>query len=301
MAVLPASGLLRRAVPDGAVLSRALGWWRGYMPTGVASGMLLAAASQAWLGWRITWGCLGLLAWVCVLLIGRSVQSDGQPRSAAGAWPVALQQAASGLRATLSAPGPWAVAVAFGVYSGQWLAVVGFLPTVYAQAGWAAPAAALASAAAAGVNLVGNVWAGRLLARGLAPRVLLCSGYGAMALGAVGTFTLTDVAAYAAVLVFSACGGLVPGTLFALAVRVAPAPTLVSTTVGWVQQLSSFGQFVGPPLVGALAARVGGWQWTWVFSAVCGVCGAVLAMDLQRRWAWGGVAGVRRPPLRGGT
>jgi len=60
MAVLPAPGLLRRAVPEGAVLSRALGWWRGYMPTGVASGMLLAAASQAWLGWRLTRSGLGL-------------------------------------------------------------------------------------------------------------------------------------------------------------------------------------------------------------------------------------------------
>jgi CP family cyanate transporter-like MFS transporter len=39
------------------------------------------------------------------------------------------------LRHTLAAPGPWLVALSFAVYSGQWLAVIGFLPTIYLQAG----------------------------------------------------------------------------------------------------------------------------------------------------------------------
>ena len=36
------------------------------------------------------------------------------------------------LRRTLQAPGPWWLALSFAVYSGQWLAVIGFLPTIYA-------------------------------------------------------------------------------------------------------------------------------------------------------------------------
>ena len=35
---------------------------------------------------------------------------------------------------TLSAPGPWLVALSFAAYSSQWLAVIGFLPAIYTQA-----------------------------------------------------------------------------------------------------------------------------------------------------------------------
>ena len=58
------------------------------------------------------------------------------------------------------------------------------------------------------------------------------------------------IARYAGVLLFSAVGGLVPGTLFSLGVRVAPDESTVSTTVGWMQQCSALGQFAGPPLAG---------------------------------------------------
>ncbi len=84
-------------------------------------------------------------------------------------------------------------------------------------------------------------------------------------------------------LLFSSVGGLVPGTLFALAVRLAPSGQTVSTTVGWVQQLSALGQFLGPPLVAWLAARAGGWQYTWTVTVACCVAGALLANVLQRQ------------------
>jgi hypothetical protein len=48
-----------------------------------------------------------------------------------------------------------------------------------------------------------------------------------------------------------------PGTLFAQAVRHAPDEDTISTTVGWMQQCSSLGQFLSPPLVGLLAAGPG--------------------------------------------
>lgn len=281
MAVLPAPGLLRRAVQAPALLNRALGWWGAYMPIGAATGLLLAPALHAMVGWRPTWGVLAALAALCAVGVHARVDPDGPSggdgRALAAAW--------RGLRATLSAPGPWLVAAAFLMYSGQWLAVVGFLPTVYTEAGWSPARVGWASALAAGINLTGNIAAGRLLARGVAPRTLLWIGYGAMAIGAVGTFLGGSALAYAAVLVFSAVGGLVPGTLFTLAVRLAPGPQTVSTTVGWVQQLSSLGQFVGPPLVAWLAGRVGGWHWTWTVNVACCVVGAGLAAALQARLA----------------
>jgi MFS family permease len=74
----------------------------------------------------------------------------------------------------------------------------------------------------------------------------------------------------------------VPGTLFSLAVRLAPGEQQVATTVGWVQQMSALGQFVGPPLVAAVAVRAGGWQLTPMFTVGCCALGATLAWATDR-------------------
>jgi len=87
---------------------------------------------------------------------------------------------------------------------------------------------------------------------------------------------------YAGVLLFSAVGGLIPGTLFSLAVRLAPNERTVSTTVGWMQQWSALGQFAGPPLVAWVAARAGGWGWTWAVTGACSVAGMALALRMAR-------------------
>jgi MFS family permease len=62
-----------------------------------------------------------------------------------------------------------------------------------------------------------------------------------------------------------------------LAVRLAPGPSTVSTTVGMMQQASSLGQFIAPPVVAWIAHRVGGWQWTWVVTLACSLAGMALA------------------------
>jgi MFS family permease len=114
------------------------------------------------------------------------------------------------------------VAGAFFLYSSQWLALIGFLPTVYAQAGVAAGVAGALTALAAAANIAGNIASGRLLQRGTPPQLLLHIGFGAMGVG-----------------------GLIPATLFFLAVKLAPDERAVSTTVGWMQQWSAFGQLAG--------------------------------------------------------
>ncbi|WP_369407336.1 MFS transporter [Macromonas nakdongensis] len=279
LAVLPAPGLLRRELHAPAVLNQALGFWGAYMPIGAATALLLGPWVYAEWGWRWGWTALAAGTWLCALWVWRWVPADPAhgPARGPGMW-VRLSD-------TLTSAGPWLVALAFLMYSGQWLAVVGFLPTIYTQAGWSPGAVGLLSATAAGVNLTGNIAAGRCLAAGVLPVTLLGWGYACMAAGAFWTFQGWGGAAaqFVAVLVFSAVGGLIPGTLFALAVRLAPGAHAVSTTVGWVQQLSSLGQFVGPPLVAWLAGWVGGWHLTWTVNLACCAAGGLLALALQRR------------------
>ena len=54
------------------------------------------------------------------------------------------------LKLTLGARGPWLVALTFALYSSQWLAVIGFLPTIYTQAGVAPALTGVLTALAAG-------------------------------------------------------------------------------------------------------------------------------------------------------
>lgn len=177
------------------------------------------------------------------------------------------------------------MAIAFLLYSGQWLAVIGFLPTIVAQAGYPGVAIGVLGALAAAVNMAGNIGAGRWLASGGRPGRVLTVAYLSMGLAAVVAFGFQGhpVVQYLAVLVFSAVGGLIPGTLFVLAVRLAPGEDTVSTTVGWMQQLSALGQFAGPPLVAWVATQAGGWHLTWTVTGLASLLGLVAARALQRR------------------
>ena len=249
LVVLPAPGLLRRLVPPQR-LSRVLGLWGTYMPFGAALALLAGPLWIGAFGWRASW------------------------------W--------QRLRTTLSAPGPWLVALTFAVYAGQWLAVIGFLPTIYLQAGVSGAATGVLTALAAAVNMGGNVAGGRLLQAGVPATRLLRTGFVVMGLSAVVAFAAIDGATlppalrYAAVLLFSAVGGLIPSTLFSLAVKLAPSERTLSSTVGWMQQWSAFGQFAGPPLVAWVAGHSGGWQWTWVPTGLCALLGLGLAWRIGR-------------------
>jgi len=290
LASMPAPGLIRRLVHPER-MQTALGLWGAYMPFGTAVAFLLGPHVIAGAGWRPWWwllsaASLAMAVWLWLALppdlrhVRAGLNPSGPPTDA---WRARLGR-------TLRSRGPWLIALTFAVYSGQWLAVIGFLPTVYADAGLGAGISAIATALAAAINMAGNIASGLLLRRGFAAQRLLYCGFAAMAAGAFFAFariwgSLDPVLAaglkYGAVLMFSAVGGLIPGTLFSLSVALAPDERTISTTVGWMQQCSSLGQVAGPPLVAWVATNTGGWQWSWVVTGACAACGAFLAAMLS--------------------
>lgn len=321
LVVLPAPSLLRRLLPP-TELARHLGVWGAYMPTGTAAALLAGPWLMQWLGWQGLWLVLAGLTAAMAAWAARQVPADPPKTASTAASTAALTTASpattSGhisptpspvpspvqgtasqpaqsaflgwlrrLRRTLGSLGPWLVALAFAMYSSQWLAVIGFLPSVYAQAGLGAAAAGGLTALVCAINITGNVAAGRLLHRGWSAPRLLAVGFVCMAVSTWLAFhPLTapwPALRYAACLAFSAIGGLVPGTLFSMAVRVAPDEQCISTTVGWVQQCSSTGQFIGPPLVAWVAQRVGGWHLTWAVTGTASLLGLVLVALLSQR------------------
>lgn len=286
LVVLPAPSLIRQLVPLRR-LALHLGLWGTYMATGTSLALLCGPGVMDVLGWHGLWGLLATFSAAMALWVFIHVPSEQERRNM---LPLPSDAAVSEpwwqrLRLTLGSAGPWRIAIAFSMYSSQWLAVIGFLPSIYAQAGLTGQMAGTLTALASLVNVTGNIAAGRLLHRGVCARHLLYVGFVSMAVAtflAFGQLTSeAPIVRYVAVLLFSAVGGVVPATLFSLAVHVAPSERTVSTTVGWMQQCSSTGQFLGPPLVAWIAAAAGGWHWTWVATVVASGVGLLLAKGVD--------------------
>lgn len=280
--VMPAPALIRQTV-DASHLSARLGVWGAYMPTGSALALCLGPWVMQGFSWPVWWWFLG----ICTLLSAWAVWRWVPPPPTKRAANSPSQHWTQRLVRTLRSPGPWWVSICFAVYSAQWLAVIGFLPTVYAQMGLSHTLAGWLTASVALVNVAGNLGSGRLLQAGWRPRSLLHIGFACMAVSTVAAFAefngqaLPLAGRYVAVLLFSACGGLIPGTLFSAAVQIAPDESTVSTTVGYMQQWSALGQFAGPPLVAWLAARHASWQWTWCVTVSFCLVGTLLAFLIQ--------------------
>ncbi|MCL4744768.1 MAG: MFS transporter [Burkholderiaceae bacterium] len=262
LTVLPGPALLRRVVRP-QTMSLALGFWGTYMPTGMSLALVLTPWLIALRDWQLAWWFAAAGAALALALLLRVLPPD-PPRERAE--PRALRYALD----TVRSRAPWLLAAAFALYAGQFIAVFSFLPTVYQQAGIAATLAGSLTAFGVAVNLGGNIVAGLLLHRGFTRQALMAAASVAMAVFAVLAFDprVPFAARYAAIVVFSAFGGLIPGTLFATAPRFAPYPGAVSSATGLMMQGSSFGQFVSPPLVAWVASAAGGWQLTgWVTGA----------------------------------
>jgi CP family cyanate transporter-like MFS transporter len=280
LTVLSGPGLLRRLLPIDRVQA-AMGLWGSYMPVGVALALLTGTAWIDAFGWRSWWLLTGAASAVVALLLWRVVPEPA-PSAAAG-----VRLWATRVKRTLSNRGPWLVAATFAAYSSQWLAVIGFLPVIYEQMGVGRAEAGVLSALAAGMNAVGNVAGGFWMQRGLRPTTLVAVGFVCMAVTAALAFAAPEGSGlsvtwrYAAILMFSGAGGVIPASLFALVVRLTPAADS-STAVGWVQQWSAMGQFAGPPLVSWIASRAGGWHWTWVVTSALAMAGLALAWFIGR-------------------
>ena len=277
MVIVPGPALLRTLV-DPTRLSSAMGFWGTFMPTGTAAALLLGPPLMAHAGWSTWWTALGGLA-----LLMAAVFAWGVPQGASRAFQLDSRR----LIAVWRTPQVWRVALAFACYSGQWLVVIGFLPTLLQSGGTSAAAAGTMAAIASAANIAGNLMGGRLLQRGVPSQKVLTIGFSAMAIGAFVVFATpptTPVAIkLAAVLVFSGVGGMIPGSLFSLAVKAAPSDDTASTALGWTTQMSMLGQFCMPPVVAALATAHGGWGLSWVVTGALCFVGVFLTLNGQTR------------------
>jgi len=151
LAILPVPSLLRQLVAPERLNLR-LGLWGTFMPVGTALALLCGPWVMAAVGWPGWWWTLAALTAVMAVWMWLAVPADlaHQHRpdvdSEAGSFHLDAVWSQR-LRATLSSAGPWLVALTFAMYSSQWLSIVGFLPSIYAQSGSSVAAVTSATAA----------------------------------------------------------------------------------------------------------------------------------------------------------
>jgi MFS family permease len=229
----------------------AMGLWGGFMPGGIALGLLTApVVEQA--GWRLAWLLCAALLVAALLLCWRLIPP--MPASAPGGRPTLRSQR----RTLVAARRPLRVAATFAAYNVLYFGIAAFLPAYLESLGVGTGAAGGAAALAALANLAGNLSAAALMRRGVAPERLVTLGAATMAVLAAAVFVL-PVASAAMTLALLACatGGLVPASCFALVPSSVPRPDLIAPAMGLTVQGNNLMQLLAPPLLGALAAH--GW------------------------------------------
>ena len=276
MVIMPGPALIRRLAKPNQ-LTRLLGAWGTYIPIGAVIVLLGGSWLLSMFNWRVLWWVLAAITVAVMAMAWRLLPHDpARP---------ARDQRLSAWRMTaitLRSENIWLVALCFALYAGQWISVIGFLPTIYALGGISGTTAGLMTALVAGSNAVGCFAAGGFLHRGASVRTLMVTGYVTMI---VTTFIAFGAGVpvwlqFLMILTFSVIGGLIPTSLFFLVIKLAPSPETTSTSIGWMQQVSAAGQFAGPPIVAWAATLTGGWTSTWVVTGLFALTGIALTLRL---------------------
>ena len=282
LVALSGPGLMRALVPPER-LNLSIGWWGTFMGLGAGGAMFIGSLLLEYFDWHLWWWVSAALTLLTLFWVRGAIPAEVDQIS--GPKSGFLGHLFENLGQVLKSQGPWLLAIMFAAYSGQWLAVVGFLPSIYAEAGISGIWIALLTALVAIINAAGNVLGGRLLHRGVGAERLLMLVFtlmGCMTWIAYSTvFNGLVWLQFAAVLIFSGVGGIIPAVLFAVAVLRAPRADLVPTTIGWIQQMSALGQLSTPPIFAWVAVQVGGWSYTWWMTGLLSLIGVMLALRLS--------------------
>ncbi len=271
--VLVIPSLLRRvAAPRD--LDTVMSLWSAYLPSGAAIMMLVGPAVLEW-GWRALWignGALSLAAAVVLFVLP-------MPDVAAPSGARHFEHASAVLRSKPTL----LLALAFSLYTFQFMAMAGLLPTLLVQrAGLSVASAGLITALTWIANAAGNASAGLLLRAGAPMWTVILGAFSLMGVAAFGIFNPNLPLAVIVGLACLSLGltGLIPGSIFAAAARVAPAPAMLVLSLGLINQGSNIGTLLGPAALGLLVQN-SGWGGAWLLFAAVAACGIAAALGLR--------------------
>lgn len=260
--VLEGLGFLLVTVAGPALLERiaearmrdvTLALWSCFMPFGIALALLTGPLFD---GWRATWWASAVAVVLLLGLASLTVPRAASPPSSGRGEPT------GGIATLLRRRAPALLAACFVLYNIMFFALFSFLPILLMQRlAVSNETAGMLSALAAAANMIGNLVAGLLLARGMSRALLIALASLAMGALALGIFLpiLGGGRAFLLCVVFSAIGGIIPAALLSAAPVASNSPGLVPVMMGLLMAGSNLGQVIGPVAVGA---AVEAWGWT---------------------------------------
>ncbi|WP_431710451.1 CynX/NimT family MFS transporter [Glutamicibacter uratoxydans] len=280
MSAVMGPGIIRMHAPIPR-LNQAVGWWAGYMGMATFAGVFATAWYLQYFTWQSWWLILAILTIVPIPLILKIIP----PEKTSGF--AGVRVAISRITVTASSGRVWLSGFIFGCYTVQWMAVIGFLPSIYQTFGLSPLTGGFLSGLVGGLNAVGAIITGLLLQRGASGKTMLILAFSIMALTSFGTFAFnypTSLIALQVVLVglFSLCGAMVPATMTRVAIELAPSGGSTPAAVGLMQQIFNVGNFTGPMLAAWLVTLTGSWNTTWWMTVTFGLLGIGLTLILSR-------------------
>jgi MFS family permease len=280
IAVAIAAPALMRSLANPGDRAVALALWGVYLPAGSALMMLLGPLVVS-AGWQMLWIVNGVVAAAHALVVWRIVPASQDAHT--DNVPISIRDA---LR-TLAVPAPALLALVFGLYTFQYLAIAGLLPTLLVERlGLSVAAAGTISALTVVANALGNLSASVLLHLGAPLWSIIAAAFACMGVASLGIFADAPPLAVAGLAALSlAVTGLVPASIYAATPGVAPSPALLAVMVGLLVQAANIGHLLGPVVLGAWADR---WGWSsapLVFGtvAISGIGAAFALRHLLRK------------------
>jgi MFS family permease len=248
--------------------------WGCYMPGGSVIMMVIGPQILTH-GWETLWIVNGVIALAYALVIAR-LRIVEEPQANEDA-----PSLVSNIRTALGAP--LLLGLAFGIYTFQYAAMAGLLPTLLVdRLGLSVAAAGAVSAFTVAANAVGNLLAGVLMRFGaplwgiaaFAYAFVTVAGFGVFAEGMPVVVIATLAAANLAIT------GMIPASIFAAAPLFARTAALMAIVIGLVTQASNIGILLGPAAMAYIAEHFGWARTPWLFVSVT-ACGLVLAFVMR--------------------
>jgi predicted MFS family arabinose efflux permease len=261
-----------------------MGFWGAYQGISTFAGLVVGALVLQVVSWRVWWWGMAVIALMPLPWVLARVPRD-EARGVRGA-----AAALARIGRTVRAPAPWTAGLVFACYTLQWMAVVGFLPTIYRDGGMTSSWPGVLSAVVGAANAVGSIATAALMKRGLRIRALIVPAFVLMAVTSVPAFAVDwrglpagTAWQFVCVTAFSLTGGAIPATLLRMLGELTPTGGSAPATMGLIQQLFNAGSFVGPTVAAWLATRTGDWHSTWWLTSACTGVGIVLSRRLGPR------------------
>jgi MFS family permease len=255
----------------------AFAFWAMYLPTGAAT-MMLAGPALLSFGWQTLWIANGTIALLYAGVLSR-LDIHEEPTPAASA-----EQVISNVRGVLSSPGPVLLAVTFCIYTFQYSALTGLMPTLLVQQlGLSIGTAGLISALTVVANAFGNLSAGALARMGVPIWAVIAAAFAFLGFAGFGIFSQALPVVVIAILASAslALTGMIPGSIFGAAPKLAPTSAMLAIAIGLINQTSNIGNLIGPAALGAFVQAFG---WTYAPAVFVGVmiAGVTVALLLRR-------------------